>query len=332
MESIFYFWFYIFYFKLIFIYLYCKNHYKYYTQLKYQGKRLIQLYGFTQNPNTLDYMIVMKYAIDGSLRKNLQNIVKYNWITKLRKLKEIISGLSTIHQQKLIHCDFHHGNILNQSYGLSISDLGLCKPMEYYQSTSKKNDIYGVLPFVAPEVLRGKPYTLASDIYSFSMIMWEFTSGIPPFDDNAHDFHLALNICKGKRPEIVENTPQCYMDLMKKCWDKDPLKRPDASEIADTVNNWISIIIDENINEKSRNIIIEFYKADKFLEQKQTDTSNVINNKSHSQAYHTSRLLDFTKKLNEILDQEDMEIYGYENNKNDKSHETEISQSIGNYL
>ncbi len=202
--------------------------------------------------------------------------------------------------------------------------------MEYYQSTSKKNDIYGVLPFVAPEVLRGKPYTLFSDIYSFSMIMWEFTSGIPPFDDKAHNLHLALNICKeDKRPEIVEKTPQCYIDLMKKCWDKDPLKRPDASEIEDIINNWISIIIDENIdeniNEISRNIIIEFYKADKFLKQKQTDTSNIIN--THSQAYHTSRLLDFTKKLNEILDQEDIK-----NNKNDKSYETEISQSIGNYL
>src|SRR6266498_3615894 len=143
--------------------------------------------------------------------------------------------------------------------------------------------------------------------------MWEFTSEIPLFDDKAHDLHLALNICKGKHIEIVENTPQCYIDLMKKCWDKDPLKRPDVSEIADTIKNWISIILDnvddENIKEKSRNIIIEFYKADKFLEQKQTDTSNVINNKSHSQAYHTSRLLDFTKKLNEILDQEDMEIY-----------------------
>src|SRR6266540_2757120 len=120
-----------------------------------------------------------------------------------------------------------------------IRDLGLCKPVEYFQSHSKKNDIYGVLPFVAPEVLRSKPYTLASDIYSFSMIMWEFTSGIPPFDDKAHNLHLALNICKeDKRPEIVEKTPQCYIDLMKKCWNKDPLKRPDASEIADTINNW----------------------------------------------------------------------------------------------
>src|SRR6185369_101985 len=102
------------------------------------------------------------------------------------------------HKQGLIHCDFHHGNILS-SYGsiLSISDLGLCKPIEYFKSEFK-DDIYGVLPFVAPEVLRGKPYTLASDIYSFSMIMWEFTSGVPPFNDRQHDYHLSLSICKGE--------------------------------------------------------------------------------------------------------------------------------------
>ena len=74
-------------------------------------KNLIQLYGFTQDPKTFDYIIVMVYAKNGSLRKNLQNIVKDKWIIKLRKLQNIISGLNTIHQQKLIHCDFHHGNI-----------------------------------------------------------------------------------------------------------------------------------------------------------------------------------------------------------------------------
>ncbi|RGB42401.1 kinase-like domain-containing protein, partial [Rhizophagus diaphanus] len=76
---------------------------------------------------------------------------------------------------------------------------------------------------IAPEILRGQPYTQASDIYSFSIIMWEFTSKILPFNDKAHDLQLALSICKGERPEIIENTPQCYIDLMKKCWDEDPL-------------------------------------------------------------------------------------------------------------
>ncbi|CAI2192517.1 5245_t:CDS:1, partial [Funneliformis geosporum] len=63
----------------------------------------------------------------------------------------------------------------------------------YFQSF-KNNDIYGVLPFVAPEVLRGQPYTLSSDIYSFSMILWEFISGVFPFDNKAHDFQLSLDM------------------------------------------------------------------------------------------------------------------------------------------
>src|SRR5437762_8485772 len=70
------------------------------------------------------------------------------------------------------------------------------------------------------------------------MIMWELTSGVPPFDDRAHDFHLSLSICKGERPEIINGTPQCYIDLMKKCWDLDPLKRPPTSELKFIIENW----------------------------------------------------------------------------------------------
>ena len=130
--------------------------------------------------------------------------------------------------------------------------------------------------------------------------MWEFTSGFPPFDDIEHGFQLSLNICNGKRPKIIENTPQCYIDLMKKCWNEDPLKRPDAFEIKKIINYWISNIA-KDIDEKSEseNIIKEFYEADKFLKQKQTNVSTF---KSHPQAYHTSRLLDFTKPLNETLE------------------------------
>src|SRR5688572_1914610 len=191
-------------------------------------------------------MIVMDYAKNGSLKKNLLDIVKDNWVLKLINLYTIVSGLNIMHQQKMVHCDFHNGNILKTGSGsiLSIGDLGLCKPIE---SFSEKSNIYGVLPFVAPEVLRGKSYTLASDIYSFSMIMWEFTTGIPPFNDRAHDLQLAPSICKGERPEIIKNIPQCYMDLMKKCWSEDLLKRSNTLDIKNTFENWYRNICNKNI-------------------------------------------------------------------------------------
>ena len=128
---------------------------------------VVRLFGFTQDPNNLDYMIVMKHLKDGCLRNTLKN--NSDWYDKLCALFNIIFGLDAIHESKLVHCDLHDGNILcNSSFGFIsyISDLGLSKPIDYLKSN---NDVYGVIPYMAPEVLRGKPYTPASDIYSFAM-------------------------------------------------------------------------------------------------------------------------------------------------------------------
>ncbi|RGB42793.1 kinase-like domain-containing protein, partial [Rhizophagus diaphanus] len=99
--------------------------------------------------------------------------------------------------------------------------------------------IYGVMPYVAPEVLRGKLYTQAADIYSFGMIMYFVATGRQPFANRVHDEFLALDICEGIRPKLNElEAPKCYIELMKKCWDSNPNKRPDATEISDQIYSW----------------------------------------------------------------------------------------------
>ena len=50
------------------------------------------------------------------------------------------------------------------------------------------------MPYVAPEVLRGKPYTQAADTYSFGMVMYFVATGKQPFADRTHDQYLALDI------------------------------------------------------------------------------------------------------------------------------------------
>ncbi|POG80482.1 kinase-like domain-containing protein, partial [Rhizophagus irregularis DAOM 181602=DAOM 197198] len=263
---------------------------------------IVNFYGFTEDPNISKYMVVMDYANNGNLRENLTRMVKNNWNKKLCMLYRIISGLSIIHEKNLIHCDLHDGNILNHNENMIyISDLGLCQPVK---SFLKKYDIYGVIPFMAPEVLRGKSYTPASDIYSFSMIMWEFTSGVPPFNYRAHDIQLILSICKdGERPEIIENTPQCYVDLMKRCWNEDPLKRPSSKEVLKIIEKWIFCPDNDEVNDELKSNIMEFINAP-------IGQHNNLVTKSHPKACYTSRLLDFTsKKLNEILESEDLQAY-----------------------
>ena len=144
-------------------------------------------------------------------------IFNYKWIR-----------LYEIHWKNYIHHDLHSGNIFSYEIDLceidlgihlsksesEIGDLGLCQ-----QVVDKKdipNKIFGVIPYMAPEVLSKKPYTQKSDIYSFGMIMWEHTTGKKPFHDRPHDEYLMLDILKGERPQITDDTPEFYTELMKK--------------------------------------------------------------------------------------------------------------------
>ena len=133
-----------------------------------------------------------------------------------------------IHDGNYIHHDLHSGNIFSHDiYYSVIGDLGLCQVID---KKDNPNKIYGVIPYLAPEVLSKKPYTKESDIYSFGMIMWEYTTGKKPFHDRTHNHCLISDILKGESPQITEDTPEFYAELMKRCWDHNPENRPTAKE------------------------------------------------------------------------------------------------------
>ena len=68
--------------------------------------------------------------------------------------------------------------------------------------------------------------------------MWELTTGCKPFADVEHDISLVYQIIDGKRPEITDDTPECFASLMKKCWDSDPKKRPSMKIVRKTFGKW----------------------------------------------------------------------------------------------
>ncbi|EXX53855.1 kinase-like domain-containing protein [Rhizophagus irregularis DAOM 181602=DAOM 197198] len=262
---------------------------------------VLNIYGISQNLNTKEYVMVLQYAKDGNFNQWIkENYEYFIWENKLSALLNIINGIKEIHQKSLVHRDFHTGNILflsnidNFGNCISISDMGLCGEVGNIDETK----IYGVMPYVAPEVLRGKPYTQAADIYSYGMIMYFVATGKQPFGDCAHDHNLALDICKGVRPEISEpEAPRCYIDLMKKCWDIDKNNRPDIFEIDKLINSFhksyggdIFIVEDEEIE-------MQFKIAEEYRKENPSSIEN-YKTVTHPQAIYTSRLLNpFTKDL-----------------------------------
>jgi serine/threonine protein kinase len=113
--------------------------------------------------------MVMEYVEGGNLRELLKkDYHKLDFNGKFSRLTNIAQGLKDIHQKNLIHRDFHSGNILSDNKKCFITDLGLSK----LSSKANEGKAFGVLPYVAPEVLRseGKEYSKASDVYSFGAI------------------------------------------------------------------------------------------------------------------------------------------------------------------
>ena len=236
----------------------------------------------------------MRYAAEGDFKKYLKSNYT-GWNDKIEKLYNIISGLNIFHKESLIHNDLHSGNILYFEYlsEAMIADLGLSGPAD--QETSSKNDIFGVLPYVAPEVLNKKPYTQKSDIYSFGILMSETSTHQQPFKDQPHDLDLAFKICGGLRPSFSDNTPECYIKLAYKCTDADPEKRPTADEILKIITFWKDAI-ESNISSYSEEQLNELEEVKKIFEEadKKPFNPSTITATVHPNAVYTSRLLNFT--------------------------------------
>ena len=101
-------------------------------------------------------MVLNRYT-EGNLRDYLQN--NHSNLTlkdRISMFHHLCLSLYYIHEKDLIHCDLHSGNILVDGGNCFITDLGLCGPVDDELS----NKIYGIISYIAPEVLRGNKYHL----------------------------------------------------------------------------------------------------------------------------------------------------------------------------
>ncbi|CAJ0883402.1 5382_t:CDS:2, partial [Entrophospora sp. SA101] len=197
-----------------------------------------------ENPVTKNYVIVYN---EHEYIENTLNV----WycdkvispITKLRQLYQITRTLKSLHSNDLVYKNLHAGNILlDVFHNIYFTDFGITHP--FYRDSSitttasssttvSPTHVYGVLPYLAPEILHGEPFTFESDVYAFGIIMWQILHQEKPLRYRAHDQNLAKDICLGLRPKIISSLPRTLINLIIRCWDADPKKRPTSTELFD---------------------------------------------------------------------------------------------------
>ncbi|PKC76119.1 kinase-like protein [Rhizophagus irregularis] len=181
----------------------------------------------------IGYVMVLEYANEGNLRDYFnRKFDSLQWENKIRMALDITCGLKCLHSDGIIHRDLHSKNILVNNGRLLIADFGLSKRLTEVTSNSKSNNI-GIIEYVEPQCLRSVNYVKdkRSDVYSLGVLLWEITSGHPPFHTAERDmlgYHISH---ENLREEPIDGTPSEYRQLYQKCWDGDPEKRPNINEV-----------------------------------------------------------------------------------------------------
>ena len=92
-----------------------------------------------------------------------------------------------------------------------IADLGLSKQLTEVTSHSI---VYGMPAYIEPQCFKNNNYirNKKSDIYSLGVLLWEITSGYPPF--STVPIHaLIFAIANGIREQPIIGTPSAYITL-----------------------------------------------------------------------------------------------------------------------
>lgn len=158
---------------------------------------------------------------------------------------QIAGALGFAHQRGIIHGDLKGSNILVTPDGnIKLLDFGLGRRIPRSgaaEVTSSNMELAaggataGTLPYLAPELLRGSPTSLQTDVWALGVLVYQMATGQLPFRGTT-GFELSLEILTGS-PRNVEHLPEPVRGVIGRCLERDPQARlARASEVADALS------------------------------------------------------------------------------------------------
>ena len=214
---------------------------------------------------------------------------------------KILHAINYCHSKGIVHRDLKPENIVFESpssysndynenneeenndndFNIKICDFGLSA---LKKNTDKLHTILGTPYYMAPEVLKGD-YNEKCDIWSIAAITYYLITGTEPFkgDISNQIFSRILYTEPDYSPTKFWNTSENLLDFLKKCFSKDPGRRPTALEALS--HPWFENLFKKIHSPKfiGENIFYNISTTKKFSQLKRLIMRYVVYNMGHAE-------------------------------------------------
>ena len=174
--------------------------------------------------------IAMEY-VEGRTLKALAGPGGLPMETALRYGTQIADALAHAHERGVVHRDLKSANVVITPEGqVKVLDFGLAKRLperEKAEGThatetfTQADSIAGTLPYMAPEVLSGKPADARSDLWALGVVLYEMAAGQLPFRGQS-GYELSSMILRDPPPPLPAHVPAGLRAVIARLLAKEP--------------------------------------------------------------------------------------------------------------
>ena len=182
---------------------------------------LIILYAAFQNETHLFFLL--EYHPGGDFASILGSLYRISEESAKFYAAEILLGLKALHKGGVVYRDLKPENVLLDRRGhVVLTDFGLSKPDAKHLLL---RTFCGTAEYLAPEILQGRPYDFAVDLWSFGTMLYEMLLGVVPYwSENATEmYHRIVHDQVIPFPDM--QTTDAAKDLVRRLLEKCPSKR-----------------------------------------------------------------------------------------------------------
>jgi len=150
---------------------------------------------------------------------------------------DLAAAMDFLHRKNIVFRDLKPDNIGFDINGvLKLFDFGLAKELRGDERLEdglyKMTGCTGSIRYMSPENVQGKPYNLTTDVYSWSMIMWNILALEPPFALYTEQMIIDRVCNRGYRPKIFSTWSTRMSKIISRSWSANTKDRPSFEEIS----------------------------------------------------------------------------------------------------